>query len=80
MQHGVDVVWWTDHDGTPAPRDASATVHFTSLAEEQGNGPPWLWFVRTQVRDGFGAIVATSNPVWLLRRAPATGIPAARQA
>jgi hypothetical protein len=36
-------------------------------------------FVRTQVLDSAGALVGLSNPVWLLRAAPPTGIPAPRQ-
>jgi hypothetical protein len=37
-------------------------------------------FVRTQVLDSAGAVIALSNPVWLLRKAPPGGIPTARQA
>jgi hypothetical protein len=37
-------------------------------------------FVRTQVVSATGAIIATSNPVWLLQNPPPGGIPAARQA
>jgi hypothetical protein len=37
-------------------------------------------FVRTQVLDGSGAVVALSSPVWLLRSAPPKGIPAPRRA
>ncbi|QLQ36023.2 hypothetical protein [Micromonospora robiginosa] len=36
-------------------------------------------YVRTQVRDREGAIVAASNPLWLLRRPPPRGVPAARR-
>jgi hypothetical protein len=35
-------------------------------------------FVRVEVVDGAGVLVAGSNPVWLLRSAPDGGIPAAR--
>jgi len=35
-------------------------------------------FVRTQVLDSTGNVVALSNPVWLLREMPGSGIPAAR--
>jgi hypothetical protein len=35
-------------------------------------------FVRTQVRNGSGAVVGLSNPIWLLRAAPPHGIPARR--
>jgi hypothetical protein len=36
-------------------------------------------FVRPQVRRS-GTLVATGNPTWLLRTAPAGGVPAPRQA
>jgi hypothetical protein len=36
-------------------------------------------FVRTQVLDSTGAVIALSNPVWLLRAVPPGGIPAPRQ-
>jgi hypothetical protein len=37
-------------------------------------------FLRTQVVSATGAVIATSNPVWLLQNPPPGGIPAARQA
>lgn len=37
-------------------------------------------FLRTQVVSSTGAIIATSNPLWLLRKPPPNGIPAARSA
>jgi hypothetical protein len=37
-------------------------------------------FVRVQVRTSAGVIVGTSNPIWLLRKPPAAGIPPARLA
>jgi len=37
-------------------------------------------FLRTQIISSTGAIIATSNPVWLLRKNPPNGIPAARAA
>jgi hypothetical protein len=37
-------------------------------------------FLRTQLISSTGAIIATSNPVWLLRKPPPNGIPAARAA
>jgi hypothetical protein len=36
-------------------------------------------FLRTQVVSSTGAIIATSNPVWLQRKPPPNGIPAARR-
>lgn len=35
-------------------------------------------FLRTQVLDSTGAVIAVSNPIWLLLAAPPGGIPAAR--
>jgi hypothetical protein len=35
-------------------------------------------FLRTQVVSSAGAVIASSNPVWLLRAPPPNGIPAAR--
>lgn len=37
-------------------------------------------FLRTQVVSSSGAIIATSNPVWLLQNPPPNGIPTARAA
>jgi hypothetical protein len=37
-------------------------------------------FLRTQVRNSAGTVVALSNPVWLLRNPPPGGIPAPRAA
>ena len=37
-------------------------------------------FFRTQVRDAAGNLVGASNPVWLLREQPPSGIPAPRAA
>ena len=37
-------------------------------------------FVRVQIRSAGGAIVAFSNPIWLLRSTPPGGIPALRRA
>jgi hypothetical protein len=37
-------------------------------------------FLRTQVVSATGAVIATSNPVWLLQNPPPGGIPPARQA
>lgn len=36
-------------------------------------------FVRTEVLDAAGHLIAISNPIWLLRAAPPGGVPAARQ-
>lgn len=37
-------------------------------------------FIRTEVRDSSGTTVGASNPVWMLRKTPPGGIPAARKA
>jgi len=36
-------------------------------------------YVRTQVRAAGGAVIGVSNPLWLLRREPPRGVPAARR-
>jgi hypothetical protein len=36
-------------------------------------------FYRVQVRSSAGEIIGTGNPVWLLRQAPPSGIPAPRR-
>jgi hypothetical protein len=36
-------------------------------------------FYRAQIKDSSGKLIGSSNPVWLLRRPPPGGIPAARQ-
>lgn len=44
--HGVDVVWWTDHDFRMSGRGYRQTVHFTSLTDEAPDadeGKPWVW-------------------------------------
>lgn len=37
-----------------------------------------LRFTRLSVRNSAGTVVSVSNPVWMLRKVPASGIPAAR--
>lgn len=46
---------------------AELTAGEYQLSVEVGDGA----YVRTQVRDGDGAVVGVSNPLWLLRSAPA---------
>jgi hypothetical protein len=41
--HDVDVLWWTDHDNTLGALVRKHAVHFTSLTDEEGDGPPWQW-------------------------------------
>jgi len=36
-------------------------------------------FVRAEVTNAAGRVVSLSNPIWLLRKSPATGVPAARR-
>ena len=57
----------------PAAQLAGGTVN-------QAVGTSAGSFVRTQVVASTGAIIATSNPVWLLRNPPPNGIPAIRAA
>lgn len=73
-----------DYAGTAAPDPNTATIASFS-AGQLGGGSVSLSvdtkssaFVRTQVLDSHGSVVALSNPIWLLRKAPPGGIPAAR--
>jgi len=54
--HGVDVVWWTDHDNTLNAVGHKKVVHFSSLTAEEGDGRPLQW---TQGRTG--ALTAASG-------------------
>ena len=54
-------------------RDLRGGIH--DLAVEPGAGA----YLRAMVRAGDGTVIGVGNPVWLLRRAPAGGIPAARR-
>lgn len=65
----------------PLPPGVAATV----AASEFGDGTygyvvgaAGSSFVRLQVRDGSGAIVCESNPLWILRESPRRAVPAAR--
>lgn len=72
-----------DYAGTGAPTPEVALVASygalsggsTTMTVDTGTSS----FVRTQVRSSAGAVVALSNPVWLLREAPPGGIPAPRR-
>ncbi len=45
--NGVDVVWWTEHDTSMSGARDRQVVHFTSLTDEAGDGPPWQWTLVT---------------------------------
>jgi hypothetical protein len=73
-----------DYAGTAAPRANVRTVGKVA-AGDLGSGRAKLsldtrdsCFVRTEVRDAHGEVVALSNPVWLLREAPPRPVPDAR--
>jgi hypothetical protein len=55
----------------PASKLEAGTVKL-SVSNSSGS------FLRTQVINSAGNVIALSNPVWLLRSAPPGGIPAAR--
>jgi len=57
---------------TPAQLAGGQITQSVSTAQDS--------FLRTQLVSSTGAIIATSNPVWLLRQSPPNGIPAAREA
>ncbi len=73
-----------DYAGGSAPAPNSRTIASYSAGQLSGGSASLSVdtsssaFVRTEVRDAGGAVVALSNPVWLLRQAPPGGIPAAR--
>ncbi|MDQ4037966.1 MAG: hypothetical protein M3313_06380, partial [Actinomycetota bacterium] len=65
--------------GTPVIKTLPATALSTGTTEVRMTTDQSS-FVRTQVRDSTGTVIALSNPVWLLRENPPGGraIPAAR--
>lgn len=73
-----------DYAGTAAP--APTTVQIAAFSElDLAAGQVALLvdtttscFVRTEVVSSSGAVIALSNPLWLLRETPPQGIPAAR--
>lgn len=69
-RHGVDVVWWTEHDTKMNGVTDKHVVHFTSLTNETGDGTPWRWQQRrtgSLTSASTGGIVTTpaspSDPV-----------------
>lgn len=68
--------------GTPAPNTVVAATWpataFTTGSSTVSVDNSRSSFLRTEVLDGTGKIVALSNPVWLFTSAPATPVPAAR--
>lgn len=55
-KHGVQVVWWTDHDFRMSALNFKQVVHFTSLTQETGQGGRWEWTRRTS-----GPLTTSSN-------------------
>lgn len=47
QRHGVDVIWWTDHDFRVAAHDHRRTVHFDGPEEAEG-GLTWTWTAATE--------------------------------
>jgi hypothetical protein len=75
-----------DYAGTSSPTPNTSVIATYSTAD-LASGAVALpidngvsSFVRTQVLDSAGTVVALSNPAWLLREAPPGGIPAPRAA
>ncbi|MEV4639932.1 hypothetical protein AB0J80_21550 [Actinoplanes sp. NPDC049548] len=46
-QHGVDLVWWTDHDWRIAAHDYRQAVQFDGVTELE-DGLAWTWTQRTE--------------------------------
>lgn len=81
----LDVIQGTvDYAGSTAPAPNTSVIASYSAADLAGGSVTLpincsvSSFVRTQVVDSTGTIVALSNPVWLLREVPPQGIPAPR--
>jgi hypothetical protein len=75
-----------DFAGPESPQSSGRTVGRLS-ADDLGSGSAKLSldtrdasFVRAEVRDSGGEVVALSNPVWLLREQPPLPVPEARTA
>jgi hypothetical protein len=74
-----------DYAGSGAPRPNTAVVKsfapsdFVSGKATMNVDTSSSCFVRTQVVNSAGAVVAVSNPVWLLRSTPPNGIPVPRR-
>ena len=80
VQGGVDYAGTADPRATSAvvatvPADALVGGTFALPVDTSASS-----FVRTQVRDSTGKVVAMSNPLWLLRDAPPSGVPDPRAA
>ena len=73
-----------DYAGTAAPAPNTSIIATYAAAALSGGAVTLpvactvSSFVRTQVVSSSGAVVALSNPVWLLRQIPPTGIPGSR--
>ena len=73
-----------DYAGAAAPAPNTSVIATYSAADLSGGAVTMpvacavSSFVRTQVVNSSGAVLALSNPVWLLRQTPPTGIPRAR--
>jgi len=73
-----------DYAGTATPRPSNrevATYPAAALATgsvELSVDTSTSSYVRTEVLDSTGSVVGLSNPIWLLRKTPPNGIPAAR--
>lgn len=72
-----------DYAGTAAPTSNASTI--STLARFTGSVSVTVdtstsCFVRAVVRNSRGVVVGLSNPIWLLREAPPSGVPAARAA
>ena len=73
-----------DYAGTAAPAPNTSVIATYSAAALSGGAVTLpvactvSSFVRTQVVSSSGVVVALSNPVWLLRQIPPTGIPSSR--
>jgi hypothetical protein len=72
----------TAGSGQPDPRNYVTTLPVSEFAGgyvDRDVHTDESRYLRVVVKDATGLVVALSNPVWLLRSVPATGIPPARR-
>ena len=66
-RHGIDVIWWTDHDVKMDGLTDKNVVHFSSLTNETGDGTPWqlerVMQGRHTASSGGGIVATPASPL-----------------
>jgi len=60
-EHGIDVIWWTDHDFRLQAHGYRSAVRFEGLSEPE-NGLSWQWVTATSGRLASSAATFVSQP------------------